>query len=133
MTSPDDAELSAWLRQGRSLMPRPSQAFEARVIRAYEKRFANRADWRRFLRLRLAVPLPIAVVAVVTLLTLGFVMGAKVRSAMGPREIAQKAPWDPKARPSGENVTNEDARVLGGLLVVAELRPRVIGGANEGK
>lgn len=131
MTDPNDAELSALLRQGRTSMPRPSPAFEARVIRAYEKRVANRAGWRRLLSFRFAVPLPVAAMAVVTLLTLGFAVGAAVRSSIRSKEIVQEGPWDPKAKPKSENLTNEDARILGGLQVVAELRPRVLGGANE--
>ena len=129
MTDPDDAQLSALLRQGRSSMPRPSDAFRARVIRAYSNRFANRS-WRRFFSLKLAVPVPMGAAVVLALLALGFAMGAKSRFSVARKETVQQGS---KSKPFEVSATDTEDRVLGGFQVVAELRPRIIGGSNEGR
>src|SRR5690348_6589396 len=99
MTDPNDTELSDLLRQGRASMPRPSPAFEARVMRAYEKHFAKRPGCRRFLSFRFSMPLPFAAVAVVTLLFLGFIVGAKGWSSTGQSENVQKGSRESKSKP----------------------------------
>src|SRR5262249_37760613 len=133
MREPDDDQLNALLRQWHSSMPRPSQEFEARVLRAYERRFPSRAGWRRFFSLRFAVPLPIAAVPVLALLALGLAMGANSRFSATQTETAEKGPRIPKSRPIDVDLTNQQERLLGGLQVVAELRPKLIGGGNESR
>ena len=133
MTDPDDAELSALLRKGRSAMRSPSREFKTRVIRVYKAHFAARDGWRQFFSRRFAVPVPVGVFAVVTLLGIGFALGAKFRFSTHAGEVVQSGPLNAGSTPTNAIAGGKDSRVLGGFQVVAELRPRLIGGADENR
>jgi|SRR5579859_2284661 len=133
MKDPNDAALSALLRQNRSSIPTPTGSFKSRVLRAYERQVPARGGWQRFLFRTLPVPVPIGAIAAVTLVLIGFAVGSQIRFAAHLGGRAERGRWGENSPPTNAVENGEPSRSLGGLQVVAELRPRIIGGENENR
>ena len=131
MKDPNDAALSALLRQNRSSIPSPTGSFKSRMIRAYERQVPARGGWHRFLFRTLQVPAPMGAIAAVALLIVGFAVGMKTRFATNPGERVERGRSAEHSSSTNAVANGEPAQSLGGLQVVAELRPRIIGGENE--
>jgi hypothetical protein len=129
----NDAALSALLRQNRSSIPSPTGSFKSRVIRAYERQVPDRGGWQRFLFRTLPVPVPIGAIAAATLLLIGFAVGSQIRFATNPGGRAERGRWGEHSSQTNAVANGEPSHSLGGLQVVAELRPRIIGGENENR
>ncbi len=133
MNDPNDAALSALLRQTRSSIPSPTGDFQSRVIRAYERQTPPRSGWRRFMLRTLPIPAPIGAFAAVLLLLIGFAIGLQIRVASTPGGRAERGRVGEHSPTNALERGGEPSRSLGGLQVVAELRPRIIGGEHENR
>jgi len=133
MNDRNDAALSALLRQNRSSIPSPTVAFKDRVIRAYERRVPARGSWRQLFSRTLPLPAPIAALAAATLLLIGFAVGSQMRLSANRGGRDGLGRWAEDSSPANRVANGEASPSLGGLQVVAELRPRIVGGLNENR
>jgi len=138
MSPLNDDELISLLEQAKSKPPEPTPELAARVMRAYQANVAGPPKWRRLLLRPVPIPLPLGILAAVSLVVIGSVGGRSfwlpsvvvqtrivevpvTRERIVYRDVCRDCPGGPQeSSPTVASLTFKEFKP------VRQIRPRVI-------
>jgi uncharacterized membrane protein YdfJ with MMPL/SSD domain len=92
--------------------PSPPAGIEAKALAAYRAEFREARGWRGLVSMRVAIPLPVLVVALLGIVSLSIMVFRLEAGRSAPAAVESNSPW-------------------GGLQPVSELRPVILRSPHE--